>query len=44
MAEVTEVAGVTDIAVDLDTKLVQVMGESFGDAAVETAIAEAVTS
>jgi copper chaperone len=39
--EVTEVAGVTAVDVDLDTKLVQVHGSGIGAAAVLAAIDEA---
>jgi copper chaperone len=39
--EVSAVAGVSDVAVDLDTKVVTVNGASFDDAAVRAAIAEA---
>lgn len=40
-AEVSEIAGVTGVAVDLDTKLVQVTGDSFTDESVAAAIDEA---
>jgi copper chaperone len=40
-AEVTEVAGVTGVDVDLDTKLVQVRGTGIDAAAVVEAIDEA---
>ena len=39
--EVGHVAGVTDVDVDLDTKLVRVTGASLDDAAVVAAIDEA---
>ena len=39
--EVGQVAGVTDVDVDLDTKLVRVSGASLDDAAVVAAIDEA---
>ena len=39
--EVGQVAGVTDVDVDLDTKLVRVTGASLDDAAVVAAIDEA---
>jgi copper chaperone len=39
--EVSAVAGVSEIAVDLDTKVVTVTGQAFDDAAVRAAIAEA---
>jgi len=39
--EVSEVEGVDDVAVDLDTKLVTVSGSSIDDAAVRAAIEEA---
>ena len=39
--EVGQVAGVTDVDVDLDTKLVRVTGSSLDDAAVVAAIDEA---
>jgi copper chaperone len=39
--EVTKVAGVASIAVDLDTKLVQVRGSDVDEAAVVAAIDEA---
>jgi copper chaperone CopZ len=39
--EVSAVAGVSDVAVDLETKVVTVTGSSFEDAAVRAAIAEA---
>ena len=39
--EVGQVAGVTDVDVDLDTKLVRVSGAALDDAAVVAAIDEA---
>ena len=39
--EVSKVAGVSSVEVDLDTKLVLVRGEGVDDAAVREAIAEA---
>ena len=39
--EVSAVDGVSEVSVDLDTKLVTVTGPAFDDAAVRTAIAEA---
>jgi copper chaperone CopZ len=39
--EVRAVAGVRDVAVDLDTKVVTVTGSAFDDAAVRAAIEEA---
>ena len=39
--EVSEVEGVDDVAVDLDTKLVTVSGSNLDDAAVRAAIEEA---
>jgi copper chaperone CopZ len=39
--EVSEVEGVEDVAVDLDTKLVTVTGRAVDDGAVRAAIAEA---
>ena len=39
--EVSEVAGVEDVAVDLDTKLVTVSGRALDDAALRAAIEEA---
>jgi copper chaperone len=39
--EVSAVDGVSEVAVDLDTKLVTVRGEALDDAAVRAAIAEA---
>jgi copper chaperone len=39
--EVTQVAGVTGVDVDLDTKLVRVHGDQIDDAAVVAAIDEA---
>jgi copper chaperone CopZ len=39
--EVSAVDGVSEVAVDLDTKLVTVTGQAFDDAAVRAAIAEA---
>jgi copper chaperone CopZ len=40
-AEVSAVAGVSDVAVDLETKIVTVTGLAFEDAAVRAAIEEA---
>ena len=40
-SELTEVDGVSDVAVDLATKLVTVRGESLDDAALRAAIAQA---
>lgn len=40
-AEVCAVAGVTDVAVDLDTKVVTVTGAALDDAAIIAAIDEA---
>lgn len=40
-AEVTGVAGVASVDVDLDTKLVRISGESLDDAALVAAIDEA---
>jgi copper chaperone len=40
-AEITNVAGVSAVAVDLDTKTVTVNGAGFNDAAVRDAIDEA---
>jgi copper chaperone CopZ len=40
-SEVGQVAGVTDVDVDLDTKLVRVTGAGLDDAAVVAAIDEA---
>jgi copper chaperone CopZ len=40
-AEVSAVAGVTDVAVDLDTKVVTVTGAALDDAAIIAAIDEA---
>jgi copper chaperone CopZ len=40
-AEVTAVAGVESVDVDLDTKLVRITGESLDDAALVAAIDEA---
>ena len=40
-SEVTGVAGITDVQVDLDTKLVRVAGEDIDDAAVFAAVEEA---
>jgi copper chaperone CopZ len=40
-SEVGQVAGVTDVDVDLNTKLVRVSGASLDDAAVVAAIDEA---
>jgi copper chaperone len=39
--EVSEVEGVDDVAVDLDTKVVAVTGSDLDDAALRAAIAEA---
>jgi copper chaperone len=39
--EVSEVEGVEDVAVDLDTKVVTVSGRALDDAALRGAIAEA---
>ena len=39
--EVSEVDGVDDVAVDLDTKLVTIRGRPLDDAALRAAIAEA---
>ena len=39
--EVSEVEGVDDVAVDLDTKLVTVSGSNLDEAAVRAAIEEA---
>ena len=39
--EVSEVEGVDDVAVDLDTKVVTVRGEALDDAALRAAIEEA---
>jgi copper chaperone CopZ len=39
--EVTKVAGVTDVQVDLDTKIVTVLGDGIDRAAVVAAIDEA---
>jgi len=39
--EVSEVEGVDDVAVDLDTKVVAVSGEGLDDAALRAAIEEA---
>ena len=39
--EVSAVDGVSEVAVDLDTKRVTVRGQAFDDAAVRAAIAEA---
>lgn len=39
--EVSEVVGVEDVAVDLDTKLVTVSGRELDDAALRAAIEEA---
>ena len=39
--EVSTVAGVSDVAVDLQTKVVTVTGSAFDDAAVRAAIEEA---
>ena len=40
-AEVTAVAGVDSVDVDIDTKLVRISGESLDDAALVAAIDEA---
>jgi copper chaperone len=40
-AEVSAVAGVTDVDVDLETKLVRVTGKSLEDAVLRAAIDEA---
>ena len=40
-SEVAGVPGITDVQVDLDTKLVQVAGEDIDDAAVFAAVEEA---
>ncbi len=39
--EVTGVTGVTNVAIDLDTKVVTVSGSSLDDAAIKEAIVEA---
>lgn len=39
--EVSEVAGVAAVAVDLDTRLLAVSGDGFSDDDVRTAVAEA---
>ena len=39
--EVSAVAGVSEVAVDLETKIVTVTGSAFQDAAVRAAIEEA---
>jgi copper chaperone len=39
--EVSAVAGVTEVAVDLETKIVTVTGSAFDDTAVRAAIEEA---
>lgn len=39
--ELTAIAGVDSVAVDLDAKIVRVSGESLDDAAMRSAIAEA---
>ena len=39
--EVSEVEGVEDVAVDLDTKLVTIRGRALDDVALRAAIAEA---
>jgi copper chaperone len=39
--EVSEVGGVDEVAVDLDSKLVTVMGRGLDDAALRAAIVEA---
>lgn len=39
--EVSEVEGVEDVAVDLDTKVVTVQGRALDDAALRAAIVEA---
>ena len=40
-AEVTQVPGVVDVAIDLDTKAVVVTGDGLDDSAIRAAIAEA---
>jgi copper chaperone len=40
-AEVSAVAGVSEVAVDLETKIVTVTGSAFDDTAVRAAIEEA---
>lgn len=40
-AEVTQVSGVVDVAIDLDTKAVVVTGNGLDDSAIRAAIAEA---
>ena len=40
-AEVTQVSGVVDVAIDLDTKAVVVTGDGLNDSAIRAAIAEA---
>ena len=40
-AEVTQVPGVVDVAIDLDTKAVVVTGDGLDDSAVRKAIEEA---
>ena len=40
-AEVTQVPGVVDVAIDLDTKAVVVTGDGLDDSAIRDAIAEA---
>jgi copper chaperone CopZ len=39
--EISAVAGVSEVSVDLDTKIVTVTGESLEDGALRAAIAEA---
>ena len=39
--EVSEVEGVEDVAVDLDTKVVTITGDELDDAALRAAIVEA---
>ena len=40
-AEVTQVPGVVDVAIDLDTKAVVVNGDGLDDSAIRAAIVEA---
>ena len=40
-AEVTQVPGVVDVAINLDTKAVVVTGDGLDDSAIRAAIAEA---
>ena len=40
-AEVTQVAGVVNVAIDLDTKAVVVSGDGLDESAIREAIAEA---